>query len=257
MVHHVMYSHYIDGVDIRSPQRGISRGKPSYGENGESLPEAMSVAALAEACKREISRYRSGEVYDERYCLELLRRATVQNDSTAWEYLQELFSDLVRRWLHLSPRHEVACRLDSEENYIAQAFERFWQATSQNQRVEFKTTGGALQYLRACLQSVILDTLRSARRDREITPLMLDTYEGSYEEGNMDSYELWETLLKIIQNTREQRLAYLLYHCGLKPREVVHFCPDEFCDVREVYVMRRNIVERLRRNAHRFQHLLV
>ena len=258
MVHHIMYSHYSDGVDIRSPQRGASSERLSFfEESGELLPEAMSVTALAEAAKREISRYHGGEAYDQRYCLELLRRATLQNDSTAWECLQELFSDLVRRWLHQSPHREAACRLDSEENYIAQAFERFWLATSQNQHVEFQTIGSALQYLRACLQSVLLDTLRSASQDREITPLLLDTYGEAREEDNLESYELWETLRKIISNPREQRLAYLLYHCGLKPREIIHFCPEEFSNVQEVYVMRRNIVERLRRNAYRLRHLLV
>jgi hypothetical protein len=41
----------------------------------------------------------------------------------------------------------------------------------------------------------------------------------------------------------------LLYHCGLKPREIVRFCRQEFDDVHEIYLIRRNIIERLRRNA--------
>ena len=256
MVYHVMYSHYIDGVDIRSPQHNISSRETSCFESGETLPQEMTVTALAEACKREISKYRGGQPYDERYSLELLRRATVQNDNAAWECLQGLFSDIVRRWLHLSPNHEPACRLDSEENYIAQAFERFWQATSQNRHVEFQTTGSALQYLRACLQSVLLDTLRSVSQHREITPLILDTYSEPGEEDNLDSYEIWQTVVKVLRDHREQRLAYLLYHCGLKPREILHLCPGEFSDVREIYVMRRNIIDRLRRNAHRFRGLI-
>jgi hypothetical protein len=56
-------------------------------------------------------------------------------------------------------------------------------------------------------------------------------------------------LKALLANPREVRLAYLLFHCGLKPREIVHFCPQEFDDVREVYGLRRTIMERVLRNA--------
>jgi hypothetical protein len=61
--------------------------------------------------------------------------------------------------------------------------------------------------------------------------------------------EVWEAIRGLLPDEREQRLAYLLYHCGLKPREIVCFCPQEFGEVREVYRLRRNIVSRLLRNA--------
>ena len=53
----------------------------------------------------------------------------------------------------------------------------------------------------------------------------------------------------MLPNKRERRLAYLLYHCGLKPREIVRFCPQEWSDVREIYRLRRNILERFLRHA--------
>ena len=36
-------------------------------------------------------------------------------------------------WLRRHPKRDIACRLDSEENYVAQTFERFWQATTLTQ----------------------------------------------------------------------------------------------------------------------------
>ena len=68
--------------------------------------------------------------------------------------------------------------------------------------------------------------------------------EDSYEAG-----EVWEAIRALLPDVQEQRVAYLLYHCGLKPREIVCFCPQEFSEVREVYRLRRNIVHRLTRNA--------
>ena len=64
-----------------------------------------------------------------------------------------------------------------------------------------------------------------------------------------DGSEVWEVLQTMLPNEREQRLAYLLFHCGLKSREVVRFCPQEFSDVQEIYRMRRSIMGRLLRNA--------
>jgi hypothetical protein len=67
--------------------------------------------------------------------------------------------------------------------------------------------------------------------------------------GNAESWEVWNTLKTILPNPSEQRVAYLLFHCGLKPREIVRFCPQEFSDVQEIYRLRYNIMERLLCNA--------
>ena len=39
------------------------------------------------------------------------------------------------------------------------------------------------------------------------------------------------------------------FHCGLTPREIVHFCQDEFPQIEEVYHLRRTIADRLLRHA--------
>lgn len=56
---------------------------------------------------------------------------------------------------------------------------------------------------------------------------------------------VWNTLQKILPDAREQRLAYLLFHCGLKPKEIIHSCGQEFHDVQEIYHLRYNIMTRL------------
>ena len=68
-------------------------------------------------------------------------------------------------------------------------------------------------------------------------------------EDQTDSLEVWEIVQTLLPDRREQRLVYLLYHCGLKPREIVQFCAPEWSDVREIYRLRCNILHRLRRNA--------
>ena len=65
----------------------------------------------------------------------------------------------------------------------------------------------------------------------------------------IEAGELWEILQTMLPGQREQRLASLLYHCGLKPREIVRFCPQEWSDVQEIYHLRRSILERLMHNV--------
>ena len=49
-------------------------------------------------CLRELGNYRRREPCDERYGLELLRRATLEGDPQAWECVQHCFSGIVRGW---------------------------------------------------------------------------------------------------------------------------------------------------------------
>ena len=65
----------------------------------------------------------------------------------------------------------------------------------------------------------------------------------------IEAGELWEVLQTMLPGQREQRLASLLYHCGLKPREIVRFCPQEWSDVQEIYHLRRSILKRLMHNV--------
>ena len=209
---------------------------------------AMSASVLAEHYKREISNYRRGETYDDRYGLELFRRAILHGDQDAWEWLQRCFTEAMLVWLRRHPSREMASRFDSEENYVAQAFARFRQATIHNQRLEFCTLAAALGYLRASLNSVVLDTLRTYSRLKEMPlPESGDPGEPPAEDDE-DHGEFWEVVQRMIPNARERRLAYLLFHCGLKPREVVRYCPQEFSKVSEIYHLRRNILSRLVRH---------
>jgi len=209
----------------------------------------MSLPELAAQCLRELGNYRRGEPCTDTYGLELLHRAIIQSDQEAWSWVQHCFGGMVRGWLRHHPQREAAGRLESEENYVAQAFERFWQATTFNQRVEFSTLAAALQYLRASLNGVILDILRAYARPGEVSLLGPGEPGEPLVEDNIENGEVWESLHMLLTNPREQRVAYLLFHCGLGPREILRFCPQEWSDVQEIYRLRRNIMERFLRNA--------
>jgi hypothetical protein len=115
--------------------------------------------------------------------------------------------------------------------------------------VVFKTFAGALAYVQASLNGSILDTLRAYSRQREVPLPSLGEWGEPQVEDSATSLEMREILQSMLPTARERRLAYLLYHCGLKPREIVRFCPQEWSDVQEIYRLQRNILERVLRNA--------
>src|SRR5258707_2159202 len=139
--------------------------------------------------------------------------------------------------------------MDSPENYVARAFARCWIAAVHNQQVTFTSLGGALRYLSVCLNSTILDMLRSYARTKEVPLPELDFATEAAVEDQDDGSELWKIIRDMLPNERERRLAFLLFHCNLKPREIVRLRPQEFPDVTEVHRMKRNIVDRLARSA--------
>jgi hypothetical protein len=212
-------------------------------------PAVISTSELADHCMSEINNYRNGVLSNDQYCLELFHRALMQRDSLAWEVLQRRFSKMVLHWMRVHPLRDIACRHDSEENYVAQAFARFWQATVNNHGIEFRSLASVLKYLRASLNGAILDTIRSYSRLQEM-PLPEPGEPGELlAEEQEDESELWPIIQSLISDERQKRVAYLLFHSHLKPREIVKFCPREFRDVQEIYSLRRTIFERLLRNA--------
>jgi hypothetical protein len=254
MVYDLLDTNCANDEEPFSVQENISAGRSSLDSfMSDPLLSELSLPLLAAQCLRELDNYRRGEPCTEAYGLELLRRATIQDNQEAWAWVQHCFGENVRSWLRHHPKREVAYRLESEENYVAQAFERFWQATALNQRVEFSTLAAALQYLRTSLNGAILDTLRAYARPREVSLPEPGEPGEPLVEDNIDISEIWDVLHVILSNPREQRLAYLLFHCGLKPREIVRFCPQEWCDVQEIYRLRCTIMVRLLRNADQLQ----
>jgi len=177
--------------------------------------------------------------------LELLRRAKTHGDLEAWAAFQQSLEETVLTWFHDHPGSQAACRVQSERHFVALAFEQFWHIVVQGQ-VACETLSEVLMYLRASLNGAILETLRVSRRPGAVSSPWSDG------EDRTDRSELWDRLQARLSNQREQRLAYLLYHCGLEPAEIVRCCSREWSDIHEVARLRRIILERLMKRPELF-----
>ena len=172
---------------------------------------------------------------------ELLHQALVQGDQDAWAGIQQCLGKTVRRWLHSHPNKEVACCWESEEHYVALAFEQLQQTVVQGQGA-CETLAEVLVYLRASLNGAILETLRVSSRPSAVSEHMLAERDL---QGHPQSLDIWGWFQARLSSEREGRLVYLLYHCGLEPAEIVRYCPQEWGNIQEVARLRRTIFMQL------------
>ncbi len=180
------------------------------------------------------------DVPRERFYLELFHRALAQEDREAQAQIQQQFDETVHKWVRLHFKREMTRQNQQEEYYVAQTFACFWQHSSRYTETEFSTLTTILQFLHASLNTSIIEAQRASRSSTmSITPnaTMLN-----------DSAEIWKTVQNLLTNTRQQRIAYLLFHCGLQPKEIVQAYPEEFSDALEISRLRYKIVANILSN---------
>lgn len=188
--------------------------------------------------------YECGNSSSNEYVVDALRRAIVEGEQNARLCLQQYLGDVVLGWLREHPRSETAYYLGNEEYYVAATFERFWQLACERQ-FEFSTSDSVILYLRLSLNGAILDMLRTSSQPKEVLLPQPEFRRKQQMEDETSCHGVWERLKKDLLNVHEQRLAYLLFRCGLKPREINHYCSQEFYDVCEINRLRLYIVRRL------------
>lgn len=184
---------------------------------------------------------------DEHY-LAMFHQALLYDDQVARKKFQRRLSEAMLGWLRVHPRREEAHCCENEEYYVMQAFEYFWRATARHKQVELSTLTAVLKYLQASLDGVIIETLRTNCSSREL-PIAEPVEPGhpgkSFPAGRVNGHEIWENIQSVLLDAREQRLAYLLFHCGLKPREIVQSYPMEYSNLEEIVRLRHKVIERV------------
>lgn len=217
-------------------------------EEGRDLvmTETLTVQELSRLCQEETGRYLRREPYAERFCLELFRRAIVQHDETAWSSVYSQYTGAVRQWLGLPP--------DEADEGIAATFERFWRAINGEKFQRFGSLSAVLQYLKMCAQTVRIDRMRATRSIGREEPL--DDSERGLPSGEnveestaarVDAVSFWRAVQDALDDERERKVIYLSYVIGLTPRAICTRHANEFPDVAEVYRLKRNALDRLRR----------
>jgi len=216
----------------------------------------LSLGELARRCREETSQFLRGDTTGGTFCFEIFRRAIREREERAWDAVFAQYRGVVLAWVRRHP----AWRTGREEDayWVNRAFERFWAAVTPEHFATFPNVAALLRYLKLCAHSVLLDDLRS-QRAASIQSLDSDT-SGAGEigatgdmaamtVGNLIGSDLWQVIETELRDETERRVAYLSFVLGLKPREIHEEHPELFGEIADVYRSKRNLLDRLQRNA--------
>ncbi|MBA3533938.1 MAG: sigma-70 family RNA polymerase sigma factor [Ardenticatenales bacterium] len=216
-------------------------------------PELMDVDVLSTTCQEESSKFFRDEERDDRFCYELFRRALKLRNQHAWGALWNNYRNLVSGWLRKSSGFD-SMTLTMDE-LITLSFERFWYAMSDPASFDrFASLPSLLQYLRTCCASTITDHLRRHTRERFLTDIDDAYYLASNEKPEHQLIEheeqqrFWRKIQGLLNDDQEEALIQSYFLLGLKPRQIHKKYSHLFPDIQDVYRVKRNIMNRFRRD---------
>lgn len=220
---------------------------------GPSL-QRLSINDLARCCAEETSKFLKQSVSNDRYCLELFRRAIVHRDDDAWACIYQQYAPLVLTWV---TQHQSAAPLlgqDGGAPLVNAAFAKFSQALTPAKMDNFDSLAAMLKYLKMCVHSVVADEVRARQARQYEETLELIEQEPASDDpaddvvSNISAQHLWQVIQEELNGEDERILIYLAYVHGMKPSEISSQHRRLFPTVDDVYRIKRNVLERLRRN---------
>jgi hypothetical protein len=213
----------------------------------------VALLDLARRCHEETVRFLRGEARDDTFCYEIFLRAIVQREDTAWAAIVAQYRGIVLAYVG---QHTVATMMHEPDDYwVNRAFQRFWSAVGADRFAQFPDLAALLKYLKLCVHSVLMDEVR-ARRGGMVSSLD-DVPETAAVRGDaahsvvgqLAGEELWAAILRELHDEAEQVVAYLSFTRDMKPSDIFQRHPRLYASVDDVYRIKRNVVERLRRSA--------
>src|SRR5712692_8227887 len=216
--------------------------------------ESLSINDLARCCSEETSKFLKQSASNDRYCLELFRRAITRRSEDAWACIYQQYAPLVLTWVN---QHQSATSLlgqDGSAPLVNAAFAKFSQALTPAKMDNFNSLAAVLKYLKMCVHSVIADEVRSRQARQYEEALEMMEHEPATDDpadsviSNLSAQGLWQVIQEELNGEDERVLIYLAYIHGMKPSEISSQNRRLFPTVDDVYRIKRNVLERLRRN---------
>ncbi|HEU4746623.1 MAG TPA: hypothetical protein VFS61_15390 [Anaerolineales bacterium] len=217
--------------------------------------QQMTVTDLAQKCAQETDLYFNHQNYDSRYCVELFRRAVRNKDEHALELLLIQYQPLVARWVEkwIARHPEISSFSEEPQDFIAQAFERFWISyTAAKFDNAQSNLAAVLRYLQMCVNGALADAWRKLSRIQLEQESQYENQELSdsepLPEELVQEQEFWQMIRKKSKDPKEYIVMYASFQLALSPREILAEYPKDFTSIKEIYQYKANFLERLERD---------
>ena len=209
---------------------------------------------LAVLCAKETDRFFRGHEFDSQYCFELFRRAIIEHDQLAWEAVYSQYHLLVGKWVKQHPGFEASG--EDVSYFVNCAFEKIWIALTPEKFTHFTHLASLLGYSKMCVHSVIVDHNRVREQAclcqyTEGSAVEIPAQKESVEERVLDRVErlrFWDLIYSHLHDEKERRVMHGTFVLAQKPRELYDQYPGYFNSVDEVYLIKQNVLDRLKRD---------
>lgn len=234
--------------------RPLARAVGAQGSAGsDDAPELrrLDLAMLLQRSLAESERFYRGARHDTRFAYELFRRAIVERNDVAWEFIYTHYSPLVESWVRRSGAFVSSG--ESSEYFVGAAFTKFWKAISQRFE-QFPTLASLLHYLQLCAGSVVVDSVRAQSWAEMLPEEAIPTGHAPQtapDEEAMDRVscqEFWNYVNTLLHSEAERVVVFRSYVLGMKPNDIFTDRQDLFQNINDVYNVKRNVLGRLSRN---------
>lgn len=206
----------------------------------------LTEAQLAARCQ-----HRQPDASHEPFCLELFRRAIAEGCALCWQYLHNQYYALVRAWLlrYNLANGELVDDL-AQDTFVS--FVRFFTPAKLKQA---SNLGAVLKYLKTCAATTVLQARRKATRETVLADWEEETLDVAVHTESVEvqviqqltAAEIWPIVEASCQDERERLIARQMLVAGRKPADLLKRYPRQFADIAEIYRLKRNLLDRLRR----------
>jgi DNA-directed RNA polymerase specialized sigma24 family protein len=216
---------------------------------------SLSISSLCHRCAIETDQFFHRKRHDPRYCFELFRRAIIDQNQRAWDFLFSQYRPLVTGWVE---RHTLfpACGEESEF-FVNWAFEKLWSVMTPEKLARFPNLKSILQYLQMCVHSVIVDYMRGREQAELLADLNKNDLPAKDREAisperealrQIHASELWRMLNGKLKDEKERKVVYGSFVLAMKPGELIEHYNGDFEDVNDIYRVKENVLARFRRD---------
>lgn len=211
----------------------------------------LPLAVLFQSCQYETHNYLRQQPHDTRYAYELFRRAA-WGDNAAWECIYGQYAPLVANWIERNPALVFS---DEEVQYLVnRTFERMWRRLTPETLTGFAELKQLLRYLELCANSCLLDYNRKKKGHTETSWDELERHHPVLQVeteaeplAERQQAELWRVLLNLVTDEVERVVLIASFILNLKPKQIQARYEQHFDTVVDVYRVKQNILQRLRR----------
>ncbi|NOK63301.1 MAG: sigma-70 family RNA polymerase sigma factor [Chloroflexi bacterium AL-W] len=212
----------------------------------------MNLSTLVQRSLTESNRFYTGRSTDTRFAYELFRRALVERNEIAWQYIYNQYGPLVESWVRRCGAFPKSG--ESSEFFVISAFTRFWKAVTAERFHSFDNLAGLLSYLQMCASCVVIDSVRTQSWAEVLPEPMLRAASTSQTAPDEEAVErvnredFWKYIDTQLNDEAERVVVYQSFVVGMKPTAIQQHRPDLFGTVKDVYNVKRNVLDRLSRN---------